>query len=122
MQKAILFEGEKSCLKYASYFGMDRDISCAVCGSSFISYQAELLISLGVKEVIVAFDKQFKELNDDEFKKWVAKLKEINKKYSSDFQVSFMFDKWGLLGYKDSPIDKDKETFLELFKKRIILC
>ena len=30
-----------------------------------------------------------------------------------------MFDKWEMLGYKDSPIDCGKETFLELFKRRI---
>ncbi len=121
IQKAIVFEGEKSCLKYASFFGMDNDISVAVCGSSFISYQVDLLLSLGVKEIIIAFDKQFKELNDEEHKRWVKKLKDINTKYSNKCQISFMFDKKNLLGYKDSPIDKDKETFLELFKRRIIL-
>ena len=32
-----------------------------------------------------------------------------------------MFDKWDLLDYKDSPIDKGKETFLELFKRRVAI-
>lgn len=32
-----------------------------------------------------------------------------------------MFDKWNLLGYKDSPIDKGPDTFLELFERRIII-
>lgn len=121
MQRAIVFEGEKSCLKYASMFGIENDISVAVCGSSLISYQVELLLSLGVKEIIIAFDKQFKEKNDEDFKLWTKKLIEINSKYSQLCQISFMFDKWNLLGYKDSPIDCGKDAFLELYKKRIIL-
>lgn len=121
LKKVIVFEGEKSPLLYASYFGIDNDITVACCGSSFGSYQVGLLLDLGVDEIIIAFDKQFKELGDDEHKGWVKKLKEINKKYSSLVKVSFMFDKWNLLGYKDSPIDRGPEVFLELFKKRVLL-
>ena len=47
--------------------------------------------------------------------------KMTNNKYSKQVKISFMFDKWGLLNYKDSPIDDGPEKFLELFKKRIIL-
>ena len=32
-----------------------------------------------------------------------------------------MFDKENKLGYKDSPIDKGKNTFLKLFDRRIFL-
>ena len=119
LKKVIVFEGEKSPLLYASYFGIDNDITVACCGSSFGSYQVGLLLNLGVDEIIIAFDKQFKELGDEEHKGWVKKLKEIDKKYSSLVKISFMFDKWNLLGYKDSPIDKGPDIFLDLFKKRI---
>ena len=112
---------EKSCLKYASYFGEDNDISVACCGSSLILYQVQLLLSLGVKEIIIAFDKQFQEIGDEEWKRWTKKLKDIHKKYSSYVLISFMFDKWNLLKYKDAPIDEGKDIFLELFKRRIIL-
>ena len=121
LKKVIVFEGEKSPLLYASYFGIDNDITVACCGSSFGSYQVGLLLDLGVDEIIIAFDKQFKELGDEEHKGWVKKLKEINKKYSPLVKISFMFDKWNLLGYKDSPIDKGPDIFLELFKKRVLL-
>lgn len=120
MKKAIVFEGEKSCLKYASFFGEENDISVAVCGSSLIQYQVDLLLSLGVTELVIAFDKQWQEKGDDEFKKWTAKLIEINKKYSSKVLVTFVFDKEGAnLGYKDSPIDCGPDTFMKLFKERI---
>lgn len=121
MQKAIVFEGEKSTLLYASLFGMENDISVAVCGSSLINYQVELLLSLGVKEIIVAFDKQFEDVNSAEGQRWIRKLKDIHKKYHTKTQISFMFDKSNLLGYKESPIDRGAEVFMKLFKERIIL-
>lgn len=119
IKKAIVFEGEKSCLLYASYFGSNNDISVAVCGSSLGSYQMSLLLALGVEEVIIAFDKQFQKIGDNEWTNWTKKLTDINKKYGDLVQISFIFDKWDLLGYKDSPIDRSKDTFLDLFKKRI---
>lgn len=121
IKKAFIFEGEKSCLLYRSYFGGDADISVAVCGSSLINYQVQLLLSLEVEEIVIAFDKQFKEIGDDEWKRWTKKLIDLNKKYSPLVQVSFLFDKWNLLDYKDSPIDKGKDVFLELFEKRVRL-
>ena len=36
---AIVFESEKSCLKYQSFFGIDNDISVACCGSNISAYQ-----------------------------------------------------------------------------------
>ena len=120
-QKAIVFEGEKSTLKYASYFGKESDISVACCGSNLINYQVKLLLSLGVKEIIIALDKQFQSIGDKEWQKWVIKLKTLYNKYGSYVNISYMFDKTGLLGYKDSPIDEGKDKFLQLFKNRIIL-
>lgn len=119
LQKAIVFEGEKATMMYASYFGEDNDISVACCGSSLIGYQVQLLLSLGVKEIIIAFDKQFKEIGDDEYKRWIKKLKSISTKYRAYCNISFLFDKENLLNYKDSPIDKGEEIFLKLFKNRL---
>ena len=121
IKKVFVFEGEKSCLLYRSYFGSDADISVAVCGSNLINYQVQLLLSLGVEEICIAFDKQFQEIGDDEWKRWTKKLKELNRKYSPLVQISFLFDKMNLLGYKDSPIDRGPEIFMQLFKERIML-
>lgn len=121
IKKAIIFEGEKNCLLYQSYFGIDNDISVAVCGSNLTNYQIQLLKSLDVEEIVIAFDKQFKEIGDKEWKGWVKKLTDINKKYSSIIQISFMFDKWNLLGYKDAPIDCGPEIFTQLFERRVML-
>ena len=121
IQKAIVFEGEKSTLLYASYFGKESDISVACCGSNLINYQVKLLLSLGVKEIIIAFDKQFQEIGDKEWQKWVIKLKTLYNKYGNYVNISYLFDKKDILGYKDSPIDCGKDNFIKLFHNRIIL-
>lgn len=110
---------EKSCLKYASYFGENNDISVACCGSNLISYQIKLLLSLGVQEIIIALDKQFQKIGDLEWEKWTAKLKTFYNKYGHYVNISYMFDISNLLQYKDSPIDQGKDTFLQLFTERI---
>lgn len=121
IKKAIIFEGEKACLAYASYFGIENDISVACCGSNFINYQFGLLMALGVEEIIIGFDRQYKEIGDIEWKQWTKKLYAIHDKYGSYVKISFLFDTGHLLDYKDSPVDKDKKTFLYLFQNRIYI-
>lgn len=121
-QAAVIYESEKSCLKHRTFFGADNDISVACCGSNLILHQANILKDLGVKEFIIAFDKQWQNVGDEEYHIWTKKLTEINNKYKDDFLVSFVFDKQNeYLGYKDSPIDRGGEVFLKLFKERIYL-
>ena len=120
-KKVIIFEGEKSPLLYASYFGQENDITVACCGNNLSSYQFELLMSLGVEEMIIAFDKQYKKLGDEEFIGWTKKLTDINKKYGKYVRITYMFDKENLLDYKMSPIDAGKETFMKLYRKRFSL-
>lgn len=119
IKKAIIFESEKSCLKYRSFFGEENDISCATCGSNFIKYQFWLISSCGAEEIIIGFDRQYKEIGDEEYHRWVKKLKDIAKKYSLYCNITFLFDVKNLLDYKDAPIDKGPEIFLQLFKERL---
>ena len=114
---------EKSCLKYASMFGADSDISVATCGSNLIQHQVDLLTQPWMaKEIVIAFDKQFKEVGDQEYKQWTRKLTALHNKYSKLVNISFIFDvKGDMLGYKESPVDRDKETFVKLFKERVRL-
>ena len=119
IKKVIVFEGEKSSLLYGSYFGIENDISVAACGSNLINYQVELLLSLGVQEIIIGFDRQYQEIGDDEWKKWTEKFYHIHNKYGSLVQISYLFDKEHTLNYKSSPIDQGPEIFIELFKNRI---
>lgn len=121
MRKAIIFESEKSVLKYASYFGWDNNISTACCGSHISNYQIQLLLDLNVDEIIIAMDRQFKEIGDDEWKHLTDNLTKIFNRYKNYTIISFIFDKEMITGYKSSPIDEGKEKFLKLFKERVTL-
>lgn len=118
---AIIFESEKSCLKYRTYFGRENDISVACCGSNVTLQQMYLLLQLGVNEVIIAFDRQFQEIGDKEFKHLTKNLTKIHNKFKNDVIVSFIFDKKKITGYKDAPIDDGREIFIQLLQERIYL-
>jgi hypothetical protein len=66
-------------------------------------------------------DRQFKEIGDNEFKHLTANLTKIHEKYHNTVNISFIFDKNMITGYKASPIDEGQEKFLRLFKERIVL-
>lgn len=121
IKKAIVFEGEKSTLLYKSYFGIDNDISVACCGSSLSAYQVQLLVDAGAEEIIVAFDRQFQEIGDKEFQHLKSNLLKLHNKHKNFVKITFIFDSKMLTDYKDSPIDKGPEIFLQLFKNRIVL-
>ena len=121
-KRCFVFESEKSCLKYASYFGYNNDISVAICGNALNNYQVSLFLSIGCKEIIIALDKQYQKVGDREWERWVQKFYQIHNKYSNKVQMSYMFDFDKFLDYKDSPIDKGKEVFLELYKNRVFLA
>lgn len=121
IRKAIIFESEKSVLKYASYFGWENNISVACCGSHVSNYQIQLLLDLNVEEIIIAMDRQFQEIKDDEWKHLTDNLIKLNNRYKNYATISFIFDKEKITGYKDSPIDDGQEIFLKLFKERVFL-
>ena len=117
--KAIIFESEKSCLLYRTYFAADISVAC--CGSNISAYQIQMLLEAGAKEIIVAFDRQFQEIGDKEFKHLTSNLTKLHNRYKNEVQLSFIFDKKMITSYKASPIDEGKEKFLQLFKERVIL-
>lgn len=117
-QTAIVFESEKSCLQYASYFGAGADITCAICGSNFSDYQYSLLRSLDIKEIVIALDKQYQVDSGEEWARWTKKFIDINHKFGKYNNFSFIVDREGLLDYKDSPTDKGAGTFIKLYNLR----
>lgn len=121
IKKAIIFESEKSVLKYASYFGWDNNITIACCGSNISNYQIQLLLDLSIDEIVIALDRQFQELGDEEWKHLTSNLTKINNKYKNYVNISFIFDKEMITEYKDSPIDRGPEIFLKLFNERVYL-
>ena len=119
--KAIVFESEKSVLKYISYFGKENNIAVACCGSNISAYQIHMLIAAGAKEIVVAFDRQFQSLGDQEHKHQITNFRKLYNKYKNYVNLSFINDKNMITGYKDSPVDCGPEKFLQLFKERVVL-
>ena len=112
MKKAIVFEGEKSVLKAQTACGFENDIYVACCGSNISSYQVQLLIDAGAQEIIIAFDRQFKEIGDEEYVHLIKNLKKIQQKYKNYVTISYILDRKKLTGYKDSPIDCGIDIFI----------
>ncbi len=65
-----------------SYFGTANNICVAACGSSISRYQFELLEKLGIKEMVIAFDHDFKDYNSKESLDVQEKLPALLKIYS----------------------------------------
>ena len=106
---------------YDSYFGANNNISVACCGSSISKQQIDILLKLGVNEIVIALDRQYKEINDEENKKYLMNIRKLASKMVDFCTVSILYDKDNLLNYKDSPIDQGKDTFIQLFENRIFM-
>lgn len=118
-RKIMLVEAEKSVLQADTMFGEDN-FTVALCGSNLTNYQKGIILMLGVREVIIALDKQYKTLDSDECKKWAKHIKEkIIDKLSPYLVVTVIWDVNDLLDYKDSPTDKGKETLMKLLDNKI---
>lgn len=137
LKKVAIFEGEKSVLLCATYYNKyvpiidpntgevigqqyeNNNFAVATCGSSFSQQQLRLLLSLGINELIFCYDKE----NDDDrsselttkYEEKLLKMVEPLTKYANVYVV---MDYDGLLGYKDSPADRGRETLEKLMKKK----
>lgn len=119
--KVMLVEGEKSVLQADSMFG-DDNFTLALCGSNLSSYQLDLLLLLGVKEIIIGLDKQFQSPDTEEALLWQKHIfKRFVKPLAPYFAVYIIWDNQGLLEYKQSPTDKGKEILLKLMKNKIYI-
>lgn len=118
-RKIMLVEAEKSVFQTDTMFSEDN-FTVALCGSNLTDYQKGIILMLGVREVIIALDKQYQTLDSDECKNWSQHIKDkIIDKLSPFVSVSVLWDSTNLLGYKDSPTDRGKETLLKLMENKI---
>lgn len=116
LKMAIIAEGEKSSLQSETMFG-DKNVCVAACGSNIHKHQLDLLKQLKVEKVLIAFDNEGKK-NNKEREKYFNKLFLMCKKYSNMFKMGFIFDT-KYLNDKESPFDREKETFLKIYKEAI---
>jgi hypothetical protein len=123
-RKVMIFEGEKSVLKIDNYLGENNNVALATLGMNLSLYQRNLLLGLGVEEIIICYDKQYnvdalEDKNHPDHKEIVRYIKniiKIIKMFVNYCNVYVIFDWDNKLNYKDSPVDKGKEVFLELLQ------
>lgn len=102
-KEVIIFEGYKSVL-LAYTWGIKN--TCCLMTSHLSPRQMAILAKLGVR-VVFALDKEVKIRNDEN----ISRLKNY-------VNVEYICDMKDLIGEKDSPADKGKEVFEELYKNR----
>jgi DNA primase len=106
-KKVLVFESYKSVL-LAWQYGYKYGIS--VEGNTISDTQYKELLKLDA-EIILALDK---DVNKEYIKETVLKIRNKTK-------LSIISDEWSLIQGKDAPVDRGKEVFEKLFKKRFII-
>lgn len=117
LKKVAIFESQKSVMKCEDFYGEDN-FSVATCSSSISNWHRDTLLSLGVEEVFIAHDKQFREPHSTESYDYAEKLLKLAHKFSPYAKTYILFDDWNLLDYKDSPCDKGKDILETLMKMK----
>ena len=102
----VVYEAEKSVLKRDS---LNDSTGVAVSGHEISDEQVKILIGLNC-EIIIAFDK---DIDIDHIRHCCEKFYRIRK-------VSYIWDKYDLLGEKDSPADAQNKIFEFLMQYRVI--
>lgn len=118
-RKLMLVESEKSVLQAESYFP-EKNFTLALSGKNLTNQQIELIRSLNVREVILALDKEYMNVEDDQYKKWCEYINEkFIRKLNPFVIVTILVDFNGLLKEKDSPTDNGKLTLEKLMDNKI---
>lgn len=120
-KQVVIFESEKSVLLSETYYP-ENNFTVAVCGANLGDKQINLLLSLGVNEVIIAFDKECDGiLASNSTQGYKAKLEKIAQAFSPYVNTYIVLDTYDKLEHKDSPADRGKETLEFLLKKKIFI-
>lgn len=116
-KKVILVESEKAVMQYETMFP-NSNITLALSSSHLSDFQIEILKDLEIEEVIIALDKEYEYAGTDEETLYANKLKKTIVDRLNFCTVSILWDVKGLLNKKDSPLDKGKDVFIDLFLNR----
>ena len=127
-KKVLIVESEKSVLLAHDYYGEEAFV-VATCGFNISNWHRDMLLSLGVEEVILGFDKDYSSADfedydpdSEEYKKYerfVNRIYSLAHKFTSYCRTYVLWDSFGLLDKKDSPFDKGKEVLETLMKSKI---
>ncbi|WP_299831638.1 hypothetical protein [uncultured Metabacillus sp.] len=124
LKKIMILEGEKSILKSEDIYG-ENNFTCAACSSQITNFHRDIILSLGVEEVFIGFDKfrarkenESEEKYEEMIKEYQENLLKFAKKFTPYVRTYILWDDFDLLEPKDSPIDKGKEILEQLMKTK----
>ena len=115
-RQVVLFESEKSVLKAPS-FGIDNALS--VFGSNISKQHIQILLELGVNDVVLCMDSDYKQVGDDEFRFFVVKMKKLAAKLKPFFNCSIVYNNQGYDMYKCNMMDIPYEQAMKLWESRV---
>jgi hypothetical protein len=119
IKKIMIFEAEKSVIKCGGFYGRGN-FTVACCGSNISITQRNIILSLGVNEVFIAFDKEYHQAYSSESDDYSEKIHKLAYLFTPYVTTYVLWDcKDNLLDYKDSPCDKGQEVFEKLMKNKI---
>lgn len=117
--RVVIFEGEKSVMKMDSIYD-DDNFSVATLGKNISNQQIQQLVKLGVREVILAYDADYRTYDELDLKR--AEYIKLAKPLKTFFNVCIMLDMdLDKLEYKDAPIDRGQEIFEKIYKDRLYI-
>ena len=124
VKKVMIVEGEKGVILSETFFP-NENFTVALCGSNMSKYQRDLLLYVcGVKEVIIALDKQFKDelLTEDDEKEYdiyIKKVRKIADEFVNYVDVSIIYCDDNRLDYKSCPTDHGEKILKQLMKEKL---
>lgn len=123
--KAIVFEGAKSVM-LAHQWGYPFAVASHTFGAHV--NHINMLLDAGAREIYLAFDKQYKAEEGEEWSLYDRKTRELAEKVyrwaaenpsadGADVKIYRLRDIDGALDYKDAPVDKGLEVFEGIFSR-----
>lgn len=125
LHKVLVCESEKSVMQCATMYGIGNNFCVATCGHSISGAQADLLLDIGVTELILGYDhdvdlhRDEKGNKDDATKQFEQELLDVVKPFTQYFTVEVIVDYDNILGHKHSPTDDGREKLETLMKKKV---
>lgn len=108
-KEVVIFEGIKSVMKYETQTNKRNALAAET--SCLNDDQIKILVSMGIKNVVIAFDSDVS----------LDKIKGCSKLLNKFLNVYCIHDKHGLLGEKMSPVDNGVDAWRKLYEERIKL-
>ena len=120
LKKVLICESEKSVLQCATMYGVDNCFAVAMCGSNFSVDQLQLLLDLGVEEIIFAPDRDYDvSYESGELVEYREKFYKQLEKALPYVNCYYIIDIEGILPLKASPTDCGKDILEKLMKKKV---